>query len=226
MRLRRPHHPHGGRGAHAELFKRELKTLLDTWKQIQKKAKSVKAPALVHREAGLTRGIIRDIFTNKVDSLTVDDREVHEEIRQYLKGIDPDLMKRVHSLRRAAPAVRQVRRRGGDPGGVPATRGPPVGRLPHHRAHRGPGLRGRQHRAATRARRTRRRPSSRPTSMPPARSPASSASGTSAASSWSTSSTWRRRPTRTGSSRSCAPTSTATAPAPAPSRSPSSASSR
>ncbi len=79
-----------------ELFKRELKTLLDTWKKIEKKSKSVKAPALVHREAGLTRGIIRDIFTNKVDSLTVDDREVFDEIGQYLKGIDPDLMKRVH----------------------------------------------------------------------------------------------------------------------------------
>ena len=79
----------------SELFKRELKTLLDTWKKIQKKAKNVKAPALVHSEAGLTRGIIRDIFTNKVDSLTVDDRQVHEEIRHYLEGIDPDLMKRV-----------------------------------------------------------------------------------------------------------------------------------
>lgn len=79
-----------------ELFKRELKTLLSNWKQIQKKAKSVKAPALVHREADLTRGIIRDIFTNKVDSLTVDSHEIHDEIRRYLEGIDPDLMTRVH----------------------------------------------------------------------------------------------------------------------------------
>ncbi len=79
-----------------ELFKRELKTLLDNWKQIQKKAKSVKAPALVHREADLTRGIIRDIFTNKVDSLTVDSESIHGEIKRYLDGIDPDLMTRVH----------------------------------------------------------------------------------------------------------------------------------
>jgi ribonuclease G len=79
-----------------ELFKRELKTLLANWKQIQKKARSVKAPALVHREADLTRGIIRDIFTNKVDSLTVDSKEVHGEIKRYLDGIDPDLMERVH----------------------------------------------------------------------------------------------------------------------------------
>ena len=86
-----------------ELFKRELKTLLQNWKQIQKKSRSVKAPALVHREAGLTRGIIRDIFTNKVDSLTVDSPDVHEEIKRYLDGIDPDLMKRVHLYQEPLP---------------------------------------------------------------------------------------------------------------------------
>jgi len=86
-----------------ELFRRELKTLLKTWKSIQKKAKNVKAPALVHREAGLTRGIIRDIFTNKVDSLTVDSREVYDEIRSYLQGLDPDLIKRIHLYQKALP---------------------------------------------------------------------------------------------------------------------------
>ena len=79
-----------------ELFKRELNTLLATWKKVQKKASSVRAPALVHREAGLTKGIIRDIFTNKVDSLRVDGSEIFEEIRRYLDGVDPDLMERVH----------------------------------------------------------------------------------------------------------------------------------
>jgi ribonuclease G len=86
-----------------QLFKRELKTLLETWKSIQKKAKSVKAPALVHREADLTRGIIRDIFTNKVDSLTVDNREMYQEIRRYLDGVDPDLMQRVHLFQEQLP---------------------------------------------------------------------------------------------------------------------------
>jgi ribonuclease G len=79
-----------------DLLKRELKTLTDSWTKMQKKAKGVKAPALVHREAGLTRGIIRDIFTDKVDSLTVDDREVYGEIARYLEGVAPDLESRVH----------------------------------------------------------------------------------------------------------------------------------
>ena len=86
-----------------ELFKRELDTLLGTWKKIQKKARGAKAPALVHREAGLTRGIIRDIFTDKVDSLTVDDQEVHDEICRYLHGIAPDLEDRVHLYQGSLP---------------------------------------------------------------------------------------------------------------------------
>ena len=78
-----------------EKFEREYKTLLNTWKKIQRKAKSVRPPALVHREAKLTSGIIRDVFTDKVDKLIIDSKEVYSEVRQYLKDLDPDLMERV-----------------------------------------------------------------------------------------------------------------------------------
>ncbi|HEU0076080.1 MAG TPA: ribonuclease E/G, partial [Longimicrobiaceae bacterium] len=40
-----------------ETFERELKSLISTWKSIQKKAAKSRAPALVHREAKLTAGI-------------------------------------------------------------------------------------------------------------------------------------------------------------------------
>jgi ribonuclease G len=79
-----------------EIFEREFKTLHETWKKIQKRSKSARPPALIHREAKLTSGIIRDVFTAKVDSLTIEGKEVHNEVRQYLMGVDPDLMSRVH----------------------------------------------------------------------------------------------------------------------------------
>ena len=79
-----------------EVFEREFNTLSDTWKKIQKRAKSAKPPALIHREAKLTSGIIRDVFTAKVDALTIEGREVYNEVKQYLDGVDPELMKRVH----------------------------------------------------------------------------------------------------------------------------------
>jgi ribonuclease G len=79
-----------------ETFERELKSLMSTWGQIQKKQKKSRAPAPLHREAKLTAGIIRDLFSQKVDSLTVDSKNVHDEIVAYLEQVDPTLVARVH----------------------------------------------------------------------------------------------------------------------------------
>ncbi|HEX2206123.1 MAG TPA: Rne/Rng family ribonuclease [Longimicrobium sp.] len=86
-----------------ETFERELKSLMSTWQQIQKKAKRARAPAAVHREAKLTAGIIRDLFSQKVDSLTVDSKNVFDEIVAYLEQVDPTLVQRVHLYTEARP---------------------------------------------------------------------------------------------------------------------------
>ena len=78
-----------------EVFERELTTLSNQWKRIKKKTNFVRAPSLLHRETSLTRGLIRDVFSAKVDSLTVDSKPVHTEIIEYLKGIAPELEARV-----------------------------------------------------------------------------------------------------------------------------------
>ncbi|HEY6224226.1 MAG TPA: Rne/Rng family ribonuclease [Gemmatimonadales bacterium] len=76
--------------------KREIEHLLGLWKKIKRKAGSVRPPALLQRETSLTRGIVRDLFSDKVDSLLVDSRQLHNEIAQYLSQIDPELQQRVH----------------------------------------------------------------------------------------------------------------------------------
>ena len=75
--------------------KREIDHLYGLWKKIKRKSSSVRAPALLQRETSLTRGIIRDLFSDKVDSLLVDSKVLHTEVVQYLKQIDPDLLDRV-----------------------------------------------------------------------------------------------------------------------------------
>jgi ribonuclease G len=79
-----------------ETFERELRSLMSTWKGIQKKAARSRAPAPIHREAKLTSGIIRDLFSQKVDSLVVDTQSVFDEVRAYLEQVDPSLVERVH----------------------------------------------------------------------------------------------------------------------------------
>ncbi len=79
-----------------ETFTRELQTLIGQWEKINKKQKFVGSPPkLLHRETSLTRGIIRDLFSTKVDRLTVDSKQVYNEIVEYLKGIAPELIDRV-----------------------------------------------------------------------------------------------------------------------------------
>ena len=78
-----------------EMLQRELNSLMAQWKKIKRKTHFQKAPSLIHRETGLTRGLVRDLFSAKVDSLTVDSRQVFNEITGYLKEIAPDLITRV-----------------------------------------------------------------------------------------------------------------------------------
>lgn len=77
-------------------FEKEFKRLHQSWEKIQRRSETVEAPSLVHGEAKLISGVIRDLFSDKFDSLTVDDREIHTEITKYLKSVDPDLMSRLN----------------------------------------------------------------------------------------------------------------------------------
>ena len=83
--------------------KREIDHLLSLWKKIKRKASSGHAPALVQRETSLTRGIVRDLLSDKVDLLLVDSKVLYNEIEQYLKQIDPELIPRVKLYQDEAP---------------------------------------------------------------------------------------------------------------------------
>jgi len=91
-------------GVTEEHFRREIESLLQLWRKINRKKTFVRrAPALLQRETSLTRGIIRDLFSAKVDALHVDSRELYNEIEQYLNQIDPELISRVHLYAEPTP---------------------------------------------------------------------------------------------------------------------------
>ncbi len=135
-------------GVTEEHFRREIQSLLGTWKKIKRKQTYVRrAPALLHREASLTRSLVRDVFSAKVDALWVDSRELYHEMTQYLEAIDPGAAGAGALLRRPRAAVRPVQDRAGDPRPLQAAGRPPHRRVHHHPADRGADLDRRQHRA-------------------------------------------------------------------------------
>ena len=77
-------------------LEQEYSELRRQWKAIRTKAAKAEAPALIHEEAKLISGVIRDLFTNKFDAVTIDNREVYGQIVQYVRAFDPELLDRIH----------------------------------------------------------------------------------------------------------------------------------
>lgn len=86
-----------------EKLEREFKRLHERWTKIQEAAKAQKAPAPVHAEATLISGVIRDLFSDKFDALRVDGKGAYKEIVDYVTGVDPDLLDRVHEHNGSSP---------------------------------------------------------------------------------------------------------------------------
>jgi ribonuclease G len=84
-------------------FKNDIDYLKRMWDQMDRKASRVKAPALVHREMALAGSLIRDVFTENVDRVVLDDERVHKEIVEYLESVSPELVKRVHLYKGRVP---------------------------------------------------------------------------------------------------------------------------
>jgi ribonuclease G len=84
-------------------FEGEFQRLHSRWKKIKRRADSSKAPALIHGEAKLISGVIRDLFSDQFDALIVDNPDAHGEIVQYVKSVDPDLLDRIQLYRSRTP---------------------------------------------------------------------------------------------------------------------------
>ena len=84
-----------GEGKGDPEFAADVKHLVKLWQKVDRKAASVRAPALVHRELEMTAGLIRDLFTDDVEEVIIDDKDSFAETQTYLKSVSPELRERV-----------------------------------------------------------------------------------------------------------------------------------
>lgn len=84
-------------------FQSDIKTLLKLWKKIDAQAAKVKAPALIHKDMGITSSIIRDLFTPDVNQLVIDSKKEYKRILSYLNLVSPELKDRVKLYRESIP---------------------------------------------------------------------------------------------------------------------------
>ncbi|MBN1493919.1 MAG: Rne/Rng family ribonuclease [Candidatus Omnitrophica bacterium] len=71
-------------------FNRDIKYLLNVWREVQVKLKKAKAPSLVHEELNLVERIIRDTFTEDTSKIITDSEVLHRKIAHFLKRYIPE----------------------------------------------------------------------------------------------------------------------------------------
>ena len=85
----------------------DLKVLLDLRDRVMKKAEKAKAPALLHQDLTLIYQVIRDVFTDDVHRLVIDDKGVYDNSVELVKLIAPKLRARIKLYRGRLPVFQK-----------------------------------------------------------------------------------------------------------------------
>jgi ribonuclease G len=67
----------------------DLRHLLDAWGEMTDRLKRVSAPCKVHAELGATSALLRDVLTDDFATIYVDSADLYNEVRQFLKDLEP-----------------------------------------------------------------------------------------------------------------------------------------
>jgi ribonuclease E len=82
-------------GASAEELGRDVGRLLRQWEHVQQLANTSRAPQLLYREPDLAVRVIREEFNRDYRGVVIDDRKLHDEVKDYVTSITPELTDRV-----------------------------------------------------------------------------------------------------------------------------------
>ncbi len=75
---------------------KDMHFLLKLWEDLNKAAATQKAPCLLHRDLDLITRTVRDYLSSDINTILVDDKEVHQQLRSFLRTAAP---RQMHSLK-------------------------------------------------------------------------------------------------------------------------------
>lgn len=73
----------------------DLEFLTRLWTRIQRRAQAMSAPALLHKDLGLTFRIVRDMLTDDVEHVWIDSQEEYDRVVELADSMSPELRRRI-----------------------------------------------------------------------------------------------------------------------------------
>jgi ribonuclease G len=81
----------------------DINFLHKLWQDVKARSEKATAPFLIHEEVGLLIGMVRDVMTEDVDRILIDNDREHKNLVRYLKTFSPNLCSRVKLYRDRTP---------------------------------------------------------------------------------------------------------------------------
>ena len=90
-------------GHHKKDLIRECKYLLNLWQMVQREKETIGEGYLVHKAFGLIFYVVRELFTEEVDSLIINSKVDYRQVRSYVKMMDPRLLRKLRLYKKRSP---------------------------------------------------------------------------------------------------------------------------
>jgi ribonuclease E len=84
-------------------FERDLSYLCRLWRNVEQSAEHQRAPALVYREHDIVLRTIRDFFAPDIDEIHIDNEEVYQRAKEFLRDLMPGQERVLHLYEGAQP---------------------------------------------------------------------------------------------------------------------------
>jgi ribonuclease G len=86
-----------------KVFLQDLESLLTTWREIEKTVKEESSPALLYKDMATTSSVIRDLFSEDVQRVVIDNKKLFKEIKTYVKLVSPQMVEKIEYYGKREP---------------------------------------------------------------------------------------------------------------------------
>ncbi|MBS1904126.1 MAG: Rne/Rng family ribonuclease [Bacteroidetes bacterium] len=88
-------------------LREDIEKLLSQWREIEKKIKEKTPPMILYQESNITTTVLRDLFSNDITRIVVDDKKMYQEVLDYIQWSAPNLAGVVEPYKGNAPLFEQ-----------------------------------------------------------------------------------------------------------------------